>query len=107
MSRLRYMLQRFWWYINTIPCDCGSRLWVKGASIVEDGIECEHECLCANCKVQVNYFAYGSFELPFTRTEAVSRWFYHNATYPVEQWSMRRNFKRFKAGKSFKIRKSK
>lgn len=40
-----------------------------------DYTTCEAEVYCPNCKIQVNYWAYGNFEGPTTRTEAVHCWF--------------------------------
>lgn len=36
---------------------------------------CEYECVCKSCGKTVNYFAYGSFESPWTFKEHLKREF--------------------------------
>lgn|ERR1051325_1490044 len=70
LPRIRNWLHQ----LNKIPCKvCGHKGWTIGSSHYDGGVLCEHSCDCDVCGAQMNYFAYGNFEQPWTRTEAINR----------------------------------
>ena len=60
---------------NHIPCKCGSK---KTKSVGKCQMEpygpfCEYEIVCEKCGDSINYWAYGFYQYPITRTEAFCR----------------------------------
>lgn len=62
--------------LNFIPCRCGCRETKVTGQVLMDtyGPVCEYEVRCVNCNEIVNYWAYGYYQFPFTRTEQFSNW---------------------------------
>jgi hypothetical protein len=73
---IRWLVKKFRaWNIRPCP-NCGCR---ETDEIVKDMIDyhvCETEIICANCKHTVNYWAYGNYEEPVTRTEYIKYWWH-------------------------------
>ena len=76
MSKL---LLRLYDKLNFIPCSrCGCCETVIANQVLLDsyGPVCEYEVCCAKCNALVNYWAYGYYQFPFTRTEQLSNWWH-------------------------------
>jgi hypothetical protein len=70
-QKIYKLLRRF----DEIGCrQCGCKDFDENVTDWINSVEAEREVVCAECGSIENYYAYGSYQWPFTYTESVQRW---------------------------------